>query len=245
MIAAIIQARMGSSRLPGKVLLPFGNTLLLKYLIDRVTKSRCIDSIIVATSTNSSDDVIHEYCRKNGILCFRGSEIDVLGRYYHAALEFGVDVIVRLTADDPYKDPEIIDCVIETFLDNNVDYCSNTLEPTFPEGLDVEVFSVQVLTQAYFIAKSDYCREHVTPWIYESSNFVLKNYKGAKDRSEWRMTIDYPEDYKCLYDLSKIVDADVAYETLAKIVLEHELTDIIQPSTTRNEGFHIAKNRSN
>ena len=245
MIAAIIQARMGSKRLPGKVLLPFGNTLLLQYLIDRVSKSRYIDGIVVATSTNSSDDVIHEYCRKNDILCFRGSELDVLCRYYHAALEFGVDIIVRLTADDPYKDPAIIDCVIETFLDDNVDYCSNTLEPTFPEGLDVEVFSAQVLNQAYFTAKSDYCREHVTPWMYESSNFVLKNYKGLSDRSAWRMTIDYPEDYQCLYELSKIVDADVAYETLAKIVLENELTSIINPSTTRNEGFHIAKNRTN
>lgn len=81
--------------------------------------------------------------------------------------------------------------------------------------------------------------------MYESSNFVLKNYKGLSDRSAWRMTIDYPEDYQCLYELSKIVDADVAYETLAKIVLENELTSIINPSTTRNEGFHIAKNRTN
>ena len=147
LIVAIIQARMGSTRLPGKSLLPFGDTSVLGYLIKRISLSKFIDKIVVATTDAELDNKIVLESNRIGVNVFRGSEQDVLERFYKAAKEYKANFIVRLTADDPFKTASIIDDAIRKLLDENLDYCSNTISPSFPEGLDVEVFSYAALAK--------------------------------------------------------------------------------------------------
>ena len=142
-VSAIIQARMGSSRLPGKAMMKLEDKSLLEHVVLRVKKSKKIDEIILATTKKSEDDVLVDLCKKLKVLTFRGSEQNVLSRFYFAAKYFNANIIVRITADDPFKDPSIIDSVINKFIvHKKYDYVSNNMVPTFPLGLDVEVFSI-------------------------------------------------------------------------------------------------------
>ena len=198
MIAAIIQARMGSTRLPGKVLKEVDGTPLLKYQIDRVKRSGLLDKIIVATTDRTEDDPIVRFCTDNDIDCFRGPLDDVLGRYYECAKRFKVDTIVRLTGDCPLSDPEIIDEVIELYRSSGGDYVANTVPPDtrkYPSGLDVEVFSFAALKRAQEEAVDTHDREHVTFYFWKYNNgFRTVQLKGSKDRSGYRLSVDYPED---------------------------------------------------
>lgn len=199
MIAAIIQARMGSTRLPGKILKTVEGVPLLKYQIDRVGKSRLINKIIVATSTSEEDDVVEKFCTENDIECFRGSEHDCLDRYYHCAIKCHADIIVRLTSDCPLSDPQIIDCTINLYLATGVDYAANTIPPetsTYPDGCDVEVFSMESLARAFLEVQDPHDREHVTFffWKYQQG-FKTAQLKYGKDYSRYRFTVDYPEDF--------------------------------------------------
>jgi spore coat polysaccharide biosynthesis protein SpsF len=197
-IAAIIQARMTSTRLPGKVLMLLEAQPVLWHIIQRVQASKFIDEIIVATTTNKEDDPIIYLANKLCLKSYRGSETDVLDRYYQASKAFGVDVVVRVTADDPLKDPEVIDSVTQAFLeDADLDYASNTIAPTFPEGIDIEVFSFRALRRAWHEATSTFDREHVTAYIWSNPQlFKLRNVANLLgDLSNLRWTLDTPEDF--------------------------------------------------
>jgi spore coat polysaccharide biosynthesis protein SpsF (cytidylyltransferase family) len=204
MVGGIIQARMGSSRLPGKIMLKLIDKTVLEHIVLRVKAAKLIDKVIVATTTNQKDNVVEKLCNELSVCCFRGSEENVLERYYGAAREFGADIIVRLTADDPLKDPEIIDQAIKILLDNNFDYVSNTMPPTYPEGIDVEVFKFEALKRAYYEAELSSEREHVTPYIWKNEFiFNAYNLENNEDLSQMRWTLDTNDDYQfmtCVYE---------------------------------------------
>jgi spore coat polysaccharide biosynthesis protein SpsF len=200
-VAAIIQARMGSTRLPGKVLKKVLGKTLLDYQIERVKRAKTIDEIIIATTTKESDDPIAQICQKLSIPYYRGSEEDVLSRYYEAATKFNVDVVVRLTSDCPIIDPNIIDNVVEHYLENKdrYDYVSNTLTRTYPRGLDTEVMSYEVLKRVHEEAKELVYREHVTAYIYHHPDqFRLCNVSNEKNESKHRWTVDTEEDFELI-----------------------------------------------
>ncbi|WP_338751613.1 glycosyltransferase family protein [Bacillus sp. FJAT-52991] len=200
-IVAVIQARMGSTRLPGKILKKVMGKTLLEYQLERVKRSKLIDEIVVATTSKSSDDVIVNLCEELGIHTYRGSEDDVLSRYYEAATVYKADVVVRLTSDCPIIDPEVIDQVVRVYLNHQgaVDYVSNTLKRTFPRGMDTEVFSYQALEQAYQQANLYRDREHVTAYFYTNpEKYQLKNVKSSNNSSRHRWTVDTEEDFELI-----------------------------------------------
>ncbi|MCG6184556.1 glycosyltransferase family protein [Anoxybacillus sp. LAT_38] len=200
-VAAIIQARVGSTRLPGKVLKKVLGKTLLEYQMERVKRAKAIDEIIIATTTKESDDPIVQLCQQLSIPYYRGSEEDVLLRYYEAATKFNVDVIVRLTSDCPIIDPNVIDKVVEHYLENKdrYDYVSNTLTRTYPRGLDTEVMSYEVLKRVHEEAKELVYREHVTAYIYHHPDqFRLCNVSNEKDESKHRWTVDTEEDFELI-----------------------------------------------
>lgn len=202
-IGSIIQARAGSTRLPGKVFkeLPFNSGItVLEQVIRRLKKSNRLDEIILATTENREDAGLVKIAKKDGIKYFRGSESDVLARYYRAAVENSLDVVVRITGDCPCIDPEILDLVVDAHMRGGADYTSNILQRTYPHGLDVEVFSFGALRLSFESAKADFEREHVTPFILRSGKFSLQNV-GAPDklkRPDIRITLDTVEDYALL-----------------------------------------------
>lgn len=199
-IGAIIQARMGSTRLPGKVMLNLEGKTVLEHVIERVSQSTLLDSIIIATTTHPRDDVIENESLKYGVKVFRGSEEDVLSRYYYAAKENQIDVILRITSDCPLIDPKIIDDMVVEYLNNSFDLLSNggltDKQRTFPRGLDVAIFGFDVLEKAYKNANEKYQREHVTPFIYDNNK--VSYYKSKINLSEYRWTLDTPEDLEMI-----------------------------------------------
>ena len=204
-IVAIIQARMGSSRLPGKVLKKVNGIPLLKYQFERVKQSSFISETVIATTVREKDGVVAEFCEQNGISCFRGNEDDVLSRYYECAKEYKVDVVVRLTADCPLIDPRVIDDVVKIYMENNYDFVANTAPPegfTYPEGMDVEVFSFQLLERAMNEAKKPSEREHVTHYFWQNPQ-IFSSYRVdlKQNFSAYRLTVDYPEDFEVVEEV--------------------------------------------
>lgn len=195
-VVAIIQARMGSSRLPGKVLMDIAGRSMLARVVERVQQAPGIHEVIVATTTCPADDAVAAEAERLGVASFRGSEQNVLDRYYQCAGVFQGDVIVRVTADCPLLDAEVTGRVVGAFLQHQPDYASTGLEPTYPRGLDTEVFSMAALTKAWREASKAYQREHVTPYIYEHPRkFRLLSVKHPRgDFSQYRWTVDTPED---------------------------------------------------
>jgi len=189
---------MTSTRLPGKVLYEVMGKPLLEYQIERLGRAKLADKIVIATTTNESDLPIVELCKRLGVAYYRGSEEDVLSRYYEAAAEFGADVIIRATSDCPLIDPGVIDEVIGMYIKNRekYDYVSNTLERTYPRGLDTEVFSMTALKKAHKEASEQPEREHVTLYMYRHpERFRLASSSATKDYSKHRWTVDTPEDF--------------------------------------------------
>lgn len=194
-IVAIIQARMSSSRLPGKVLLPLGQRPMLWHVVSRARLATRLTTVAVATSTEVADDAIADFCAAHGLSCFRGSQNDVLDRFRGAAEAFEADVIVRLTADCPLIDPGIIDTVVAAFTPGETDYVSNVIERTYPDGLDTEVFSRDALERAWREAEWESEREHVTPYIWKHpEKFRLRHVRQAENLSALRWTVDEPGD---------------------------------------------------
>jgi Spore coat polysaccharide biosynthesis protein F, CMP-KDO synthetase homolog len=194
-ISAIIQARMGSSRLPGKVMKEVSGHPVLYHVIERVSRSRMINEVVVATTFEKEDLAILEFCAGMGIRVFAGSEEDVLDRYYQAAKLCKPDHVVRITADCPLHDPAVIDRVIHKHLELDNDYTSNTLEETFPDGLDCEIFTFAALEQAWKKAKLLSEREHVTPYIKKGEHFKKYCVKDTIDHSQYRWTLDTERDF--------------------------------------------------
>jgi spore coat polysaccharide biosynthesis protein SpsF len=240
-VVAIVQARLGSSRLPGKTLEILFDKPLLGHILERIAAAKTIDHIVVATTTSGIDDALIPVARQFGADVYRGSENDVLDRFYQTSRKFGGSVIVRITADDPFKDPEVIDHAVNLRRDLGVDYCSNTLRPTFPEGIDIEVFSNSALERAQLQAGLQSEREHVTPYIWKRpTEFSIHNFSAPTDLSYFRWTIDYAADlemaravYRHLYPRKRIFLMDDILK-LAK-----EKPDLFRNTqhVVRNEGY--------
>jgi spore coat polysaccharide biosynthesis protein SpsF len=198
-VVAIVQARMRSTRLPGKVLKKIKNKVILDYVIERLQVCSQVDDIILATTTAERDNQLADYAAQQDIHLFRGSEDDVLRRYYDAAIQYKVDTIVRITSDCPLLDPRTIDNIINIHTGKKVDYTSNVMKRTFPRGLDVEVFTFQALENTFHNAHEPYQREHVTPYLIEHPEiFRLYNVEaqGKLRRPEIRITLDTQEDFE-------------------------------------------------
>jgi spore coat polysaccharide biosynthesis protein SpsF len=188
---------MGSTRLPGKVLADIAGKPMLLRIVERVAAAKLIDDIVIATTTADDDTTLVHFVEEHtACKVFRGSSANVLDRYYQCARQHEADVIVRVTADDPFKDPAIIDRAIELRAAvPTVDYCSNTIRPTFPEGLDVEVFSYSALAISHGEAALSSEMEHVTPYIYKHpERFSIREFQFERDLSDWRWTVDRNED---------------------------------------------------
>lgn len=193
----IVQARMTSTRLPGKVLKPIAGRPMLAYQMERLRRVRGAGYIVIATTVNATDDPIAAFCAAEGIACTRGSEHDVLSRYHEAAQRFAAAAVVRVTSDCPLIDPQLVDDAIAAFADGSCDYVSNMIEPTWPYGMAVEVFSARTLAEAQAEARDDAEREHVTPFIYwRPGRYRLKSLTRAPDLSHHRWTVDTPEDFE-------------------------------------------------
>ncbi|MXQ09364.1 NTP transferase domain-containing protein [Alphaproteobacteria bacterium GH1-50] len=199
----VIQARMGSSRLPGKVLKPLSGQPVLTHVVTRVSAAKRVDRVMVATSTEPADDAIEAACDRNGWTCIRGSETDVLSRYGRAARESGADILVRVTSDCPLFSPAILDAMLDRFDPARMDYMStNWPERTFPVGLDCEVLRADRLIEADDEATDPYDREHVTPFLYRNpKRFRLAGHRLKTDLSDIRITLDTAEDYDRLVTL--------------------------------------------
>lgn len=198
MIAAIIQARLGSTRLPGKTMKGLCGKPLLYYSVKRSSFAKYVDGVIVATTTSKGDEEIVQWCEENNIPYYRGSEEDVLDRYHQTAKKFGVDIVVRVTSDCPFIDPEVIDMLILALKNFDYDYVSNRIKKrTWPHGLDAEVFTVSALEKAWGNAQNPIEREHVTPYILTHPElFKIYEVPNKRNLSHIRLTVDYLEDYE-------------------------------------------------
>lgn len=239
---AIIQARMGSSRLPGKVMADIAGKPMLEHVVTRVRQAGTIDRVVVATSVGHGDDAIERFCNQAGIDYFRGSEDDVLDRFYQAARVYAADAIVRVTADCPLIDPAVIDCVVGVFQTGEYDYVSNALRYTYPDGLDTEVFSWQTLQQAWHEADKASEREHVTPYIRVASKFRVHNVENEIDLSSrnYRWTVDDADDLEFVRQIySELVDRPrFGLQDILDVLERRPELRCLNEKTIMNEGYY-------
>lgn len=233
-IIAIIQARMGSMRLPGKMLLDLAGKPVIQRVYERAEATRKTAKVVVATTTLAKDDELEEVCQNLNIPVFRGSEDDVLDRYYRVAEEYEADAIVRITGDCPLIDPIVSDGVISLFLSDDYDYVTNTHPPTFPDGLDTSIFSFPVLKKAWRNAIKDSEREHVTAYFINNENmFNIGNFSNEKDLSHYRWTLDEYPDYKVI---------SFIYNELERTKLYGNMDEILE-IFKRNRDLHSVNNQ--
>ena len=242
-IAAIVQARMGSSRFPGKVMKLIQDTPMIEILIKRLSKSKLINQIIVATSINDENTPLVNHLESLNIECEIGSEEDVLSRYYNAAKKNQVDVVVRITGDCPLVDADLVDRCIREFVDKDVSYVSNVSPCTFPDGLDVEVFSFEALEDAYLKNTHSTEKEHVTPYIINSDNYKKSNIKHSKDLSKSRWTVDEVLDFEVIKEVFNYFSPNVYFSWEEVVKLEAENPDIFSKNKNinRNDGANMGK----
>jgi spore coat polysaccharide biosynthesis protein SpsF len=191
-VVAIIQARMGATRLPGKVLMGVAGKPVLWHVVHRVSMAKTVDLVVVATTDRPGDDAVAQYCKSSGVSLFRGSESDVLDRYYRCAKAQNADHVVRITADCPLHDPAVIDYVNREYLRGGCDYATNAVEYTFPEGFDTEIFSMAALERAWTEARLPSEREHVTPYIRKHCR--VRNVAAPKPYPVYQCSLDRPAD---------------------------------------------------
>ena len=238
-VSAIIQARMNSKRLPGKIMMEIRNKPILEILIERVRQCKTLDRIIIATTEQKEDDVIEEFCIKKKINYVRGSEKDVLSRHLLAAKE--TDVIVRITSDNPLIDPAIIDKGVKIYLENEFDFVSNYVPPprTFPDGMAVEIFSNNLLKEVNKKAKKPSEREHVTFFIWKQpEKFKIYRFEHGIDLSGYRFTLDYLEDFKVIEAILNSL-----YKKNPKFGLEDIINWLEEHSEIKNINTHIKPNQ--
>ena len=237
----MVQARMGSTRLPNKVLMELEGKSILEHAINRISAAEHIDEAVIVTTIEKRDLAIVGKCAELGIRVFCGSENDVLDRFYQAAKLLKPDHVVRALCDCPLADPKVVDKIIETHLEAGVDYTSNTIKPTYPDGIDLEVFTFNALKTAWKEAKLSSEREHVTPYIYKHpEKFKLLNVEHEKDVSKKRWTVDEEKDYefvkqiyKCLYPGNNLF----GIELVLKFLEDHPELEKINQGFERNEGY--------
>ncbi|MFY0642740.1 MAG: glycosyltransferase family protein [Bermanella sp.] len=240
-INVFLQARMSSTRLPGKVLMPLIGKPMIYRQIERIRLSKLINEIIILTSTDSSDNEIVEYCELIGCKVFRGDLNNVLSRYIDALKIYSCDHVVRLTGDCPLIDWEVIDATINKHLNTNADYTSNVLPPTFPDGLDVEVIAKKCLQDIGLRAKKEYEKEHVTYFCYQNPDrYHIENYKNINgDESSLRWTVDHKEDFDFVNAIYEKLYFDKPFrndEIRQLLKLEPSLINLNQ-GILRNEGL--------
>jgi glutamate-1-semialdehyde aminotransferase/spore coat polysaccharide biosynthesis protein SpsF (cytidylyltransferase family) len=233
----IIQARMGSTRFPGKVLQKLKDKMILQWVVDRARRIALVDKVVVATSTESQDDAIYDYCKNNQIDCFRGNESDVLARYYETAVAYKADIIMRITSDCPLLDPALASQVLHLVVTGSADYASNVLPATWPDGLDCEVFTMAALTKAHQHATRPSDREHVTPYIRNNQyKFRVKNVPSVGvNLSDHRWTVDSPADLAYISDIVAHCGSEPSTWDVLAVLAAHP--EIKRPEEKRNEGF--------
>ncbi len=238
----VTQARLGSIRLPGKILKEVAEKTLLQIHLERLKKCKNVSEIIVATTLKEEDELVYKLSKKWGFESFRGSELNVLDRFYQAVKNKKPTWVVRVTSDCPLLDPSLVDKIILFAQNNTFDYVSNSLIERFPDGQDVEVFKFSALKKTWENAKLTSEKEHVTPYIRNNANgkgenlFTIKNYDCKEDFSHIRMTIDEPRDFNLIQNLIKNLGTEKTWLEYTEFIIENNLTKI-NDQIIRNEGF--------
>lgn len=240
-VTAIIQARMTSSRLPGKILMEVLGKPLLQLMIERVQQASCIDSVVLATTTNKEDDPTEELGKSMGVEVFRGSEEDVLDRFYRAADRSGGEHIMRLTGDCPLIDPDFLDELADFYVAGGYDYAANCVEPTLPDGLDAEIISIEALRETHRKATRAPHKEHVTLYVRDNADqFKIGTWKNSEDYSYLRWTVDNKEDFKLVKTLLEGVATakpDFRMKDIIAFLKQHPEISEINAHIKRNEGL--------
>jgi spore coat polysaccharide biosynthesis protein SpsF len=226
----VVQARLGSTRLPGKCLLPLGKTSVLVEMCLRVERAKTIGQLVVATTENRTDDRLVDECREHGIEVFRGDAENLLDRHYRAMLHYGADEVVKIPSDCPLIDPCVIDAVLSAYSVSGADYFSNLHPPTYPDGNDVEVMTRSALTRAWREAERDFEREHTTPYFwghpgeFRVGNFVWDSGRDLSQSHRW--VLDYPEDYALIRAVHNELSAEGVYGVERIVALIDERPDL-------------------
>ena len=237
--AIFIQARMNSKRLPGKVLFKLYGKTILEHIVERLKQSKKIRNIYILTSKSKNDDPIVTLSQKRGFNYFRGSQTDVLSRFYEAVKPLDFDFIIRCNADNPLIDYSILDQMVGEFQNQNYDYLSTILKPTFPSGIHIEIFKKSILNLANTNCKSLIRREHVTPYIYHNKRLKIKNFKNKKNLSHHRWTMDFKEDYIFIKQIYKHLYKKNRYFNMNDILYLIE-----QNPYLKKINYHIEKQQS-
>ena len=242
-ILAITQARYGSTRLPAKILKEVNGMTLLEIHLRRILQSRLISKLKVATTDEDGAKFIVDVANKLGVDSYRGSVNDVLDRFYQTAISEKPDYVVRVTSDCPLIDPSIIDLVVKTCIDSDYDYVSNVLEPTHPDGMDVEVFKFHSLEKAWIEATLKSDREHVTSYIWRNSSvkggtlFKSYNVSSCVDNSKVRITVDTPDDFEVVKCLIENLGVNKKCDEYVNFLNSHKDIEMINQQYRRNEGY--------
>ena len=240
-IMVIVQARSDSKRLPGKVLMDFGGITVIESIVDRLTQAKSIDQVVVATSSEQSDDKLAELLKSKNLFCFRGSKEDVLSRFVACADVYKPSIVLRVTGDCPLIDPVLVDALVSKFLNEQCDYMSNALTPTLPDGFDCEIFTIEALLRSDQLASARLDREHVTKYIYENRDkFIVGEWAQELDLSRLRLTLDYIEDYELLIKInSRLAKIKKHYGFSEVAELYHSNPDIFRLNSMhiRNDGL--------
>lgn len=242
-VVIVTQARSGSTRLPNKVLLKIHDKTLLQIHIDRIKKAKEYQTICIATTTQTADDVIEGLAISLGVNCYRGSENDVLDRFYQTVKPLKPDLVVRLTSDCPLIDPKLLDDVILKAKQLDVDYYSNIIEERYPDGQDIEVFKFSALQKAWREANLISDREHVTPYIRNNSSykggtlFTSENHYLKENYSNVRLTVDEPQDFEVIKQIANNLGLDKDWKTYADYYLNNPEIRKLNTTIIRNEGY--------
>ena len=243
----ILQARMSSNRLPGKVMKEINGLPMIYWQIQRILRSKAVDDLIVATSTDVTDDVLADYLKGISVTVFRGNLNDVLSRYLEASLAYPHSALIRLTGDCPLVMPHLIDQMVKKFYALDVDYLSNTLKPTYPDGLDIEILKGGVLNRLVAFSLNQKEKEHVTFGIYTRPEiFKCMNYENFRDCSFQRWTVDYQEDFdfvKKIFSRFQGQESEFTYEDVNEYLdlnpgIESAISDFQRNEGLRNEENH-------